>query len=45
MSWKKTLMGSDRRNIAREKNSLVYKNIRVILADEDFQCWRPLFIV
>jgi hypothetical protein len=37
-------LGSDRRNIAWEKNSLVYKNIRVILAEEDFQRWRSLFI-
>jgi hypothetical protein len=36
-------MRSERQNIVWEKNSLGYKNIRVLLAEDDFQNWRSRF--
>lgn len=36
-------MRSERQNIVWEKNSLCYKNIRVVLDEDDFQRWRSLF--
>jgi hypothetical protein len=37
-------MRNERQNIVWGKNSLIYKNFRVILAEEDFQRWRSLFV-
>jgi hypothetical protein len=34
---------NERQNIVWEKNSLRYKNIRVVLAEDDFQNWRSRF--
>lgn len=42
-AYMKINMGNERRNVVWEKNSLAYKNIRVILPAEDFQRWHSQF--
>lgn len=39
----KIAMSTERKNVIWDKNSLNYKNYRVILAEDDFQNWRSRF--